>query len=104
MEEELAGGTQASFDNAKKIYMEGGNSKTVATLTVAALDSSIKKGTKLTAQNSLGSDVVGTANSDAAAGDTSIEFKYPVSTITEDHLDCRVGGLPLDEQVTKGCK
>jgi hypothetical protein len=105
METLLTGQTETSFDQAQLVYTDGGNSKSVATLSIpGGLPRNIAAGTKLTAKGLDNGDVVGTADSDAEAGATSLLFRYPISTVQDDHLDCRVGGLPNNEQVTGGCK
>jgi hypothetical protein len=105
MESLLGGQTETSFDQAQLVYTDGGNSKSIATLSIpGGLSQSIAKGTQLTAKGLDDGNAFGTAVSDADVGDTSLLFKYKVSTVQDDHVDCRVGGLPDDEQVTDGCK
>ena len=105
METLLAGGTEQSFDQAQLVYTDGGNSKTVATLTVpGGLPINVAAGTKLTAKGIDQRDVVGEADAAANLGANSIQFKYPVTDLGDDHLDCRQGGLPTNERVDDGCK
>lgn len=101
----LAIRTEQSFDQARRVYSEGGNSKTIATLTLAGgLGVNIAKGTKLTAKGFDGRDVVGFSENSAVVGATTIQFRYPTTDNMQNHLDCRVGGLPAPEQILAGCK
>eukprot|EP00977_Amphora_coffeiformis_P009542 scaffold2204_cov166-Amphora_coffeaeformis.AAC.2 len=96
--------TDESFDSALSVYMSGGNSKSMAELTVkGGLPVAIPKLTKLTAKGMDGRDVTGVAETDYAVGDSVIHFLYPVKDSLEDPSDCRVGGLPKSRQVTNGC-
>lgn len=105
LESLLAANTVQSFDQARLVYSQGGNSKSIATLTIAAgLPFNVAKGTRLTAEGLDGRQVVGTCETSAVAGSTTIAFRYPVSTNVQNHLDCRVGGLPFSQQITAGCK
>ena len=105
MESLIAGATQQSFDDGKKVYTMGGNSKTIATLQVTGgLPQAVKAKTKLTATGVDGRSVVGIAAKDAAANSNLLLFQYPVTTDYENYLDCRVGGLPENERITEGCK
>eukprot|EP00977_Amphora_coffeiformis_P013586 scaffold3591_cov159-Amphora_coffeaeformis.AAC.9 len=104
METLLGGGTEQSFASAQLVYTDGGNSKTAATLQIpGGLPINVASGAKLTAKGIDGRDVIGQANAAASAGATTIEFKYPVTTIGDDHLDCRQGGLPGNERIEDGC-
>lgn len=105
METLLSGMTETAFAQAQRVYIEGGNSKTIAKIRInGGVTREIAAGTKLTGKGIDGRDVVGSADSAAAVGDPIVNFKYPVGTSFDDHLDCRVGGLPENEHVTEGCK
>ena len=105
LESLLVVGTEQSFDQAQRVYSDGGNSKTIATLTLAGgLPVNVAKGTKLTAKGFDARDVVGTCENSAVIGSTMIQFKYPTTDNMQNHLDCRVGGLPAPEQFIAGCK
>lgn len=64
----------------------------------------IAAGTTLTATGVDGRTVVGVADQASPANSNTIYFKYPVDQTPGDHLDCRVGGLPVNERITEGCK
>lgn len=106
MESLLAGQTQGAFDQAQFVYEDGGNSKSFAILSIpGGLPRDVLAGTKLTARRQDGAvDVVGAAADNYSAGDLTLEFSYPISSDQEDHLECRVGGLPENEIMERGCK
>lgn len=105
MENLLKGSTEQSLESAQLVYTDGGNSKTVATLEIpGGLPINVASGTKLSAKGIDGRDVIGEANAAASASATTIEFKYPVANVGDDHLDCRQGGLPDNERIEDGCK
>lgn len=105
MESLLAGQTEEMLDAAQLVYKEGGNSKSFAVLSITGgLSQNIAAGTKLTATGKDERSVVGTALVTANSGEPTVSFKYPVTDTGDDHLDCRVGGLPENEHVTDGCK
>jgi hypothetical protein len=105
METLLAGKTQGAFDQAQLVYEDGGNSKSFAVLSIpGGLPRDVLLGTQLSGRRVDGVIVVGTANDNYSAGDLALEFLYPISDDQEDHLDCRVGGLPENEILERGCK
>ena len=121
MESYLSAG---DFIKAKKIYEEGGNSKSYAELTIAAPGTAkdITKGalmeaTRLVADNELQepTKAIGKAYDNYPAGSTKIRFQYKTSDTQwkvvdgKDtpayNQDCRVGGMDPDDDYysTAGC-
>jgi len=96
MESYLSAG---DFPKAKKIYEEGGNSKSYAELTVPATTKVIKKGAEMTATAKSGATITGKAYSDVSTDSTKIKFQYATSNTqwnddgTPGYNDCRVGGM-----------
>ena len=96
MESYLSAG---DFPKAKKIYEEGGNSKSYAELTVPATTKNIKKGAEMTATAKSGATITGKAYSDVSTDSTKIKFQYATSNTqwnddgTPGYNDCRVGGM-----------
>ncbi|VEU37750.1 unnamed protein product [Pseudo-nitzschia multistriata] len=102
MEEQLALGTPESYENALKIYSEGGNSKSVAEVTLAApLTAAVPKGTPIMGTNSNGNQVAGKAYEDNAAGATTFAVQYQTSDSQKNYVGCQVGALVSTN--TDGC-
>jgi hypothetical protein len=101
----VATDSEQSFQAAKKVYEEGGNSKSVALLTLATgLTTSVAKNTAVTGVGKVVTSVVGKAYDDFEAGATSFQAQYESTDVQETYMECRVGGLPSEFQVTDGCK
>lgn len=91
--------TAGAFADAKKVYTEGGNSESYATLTLAApLAFSVSIGTIILGFNDASALVAGVAYEEASAGSTTLKFKYAVEVGV---LQCSVGGLHKSN--TTGC-
>eukprot|EP00568_Trieres_chinensis_P009534 CAMPEP_0183300968 /NCGR_PEP_ID=MMETSP0160_2-20130417/7216_1 /TAXON_ID=2839 ORGANISM="Odontella Sinensis, Strain Grunow 1884" /NCGR_SAMPLE_ID=MMETSP0160_2 /ASSEMBLY_ACC=CAM_ASM_000250 /LENGTH=254 /DNA_ID=CAMNT_0025463479 /DNA_START=110 /DNA_END=870 /DNA_ORIENTATION=+ len=103
-EAQLKDKTQMSFAAAKKVYVEGGNSKSVAAVQVTGgLPSDVAANSKFTGRGTDGSDITLTAYKSAEENDVGLQLKYGTSEVTADHLDCRVGGLPVSDRKITGC-
>ena len=103
----VAGQTEEAFELAERVYNEGGNSKSVARLTlslVAGAPVAFAAGTKLTGVALDGRSLVGELAQDVATGDSIVLFKYPTTFSRTNHLDCRIGGLPKEQHMPEGCK
>lgn len=99
----LVGGDNAtSFAAARKVYEQGGFSKSVAELTTVPLLQAISAGTAVTGESESSDPVAGTIVSDAALGATKISVLYDVSTVQANYSYCQVGGLPTPK--LDGCK
>jgi len=100
IEDQVGFGNADGFDKASKVYSQGGNSKSVAMLTLTQpLTESLAKGTSL--------DIAGTYNGKAyktyAATSTVIGFQYDITEIYADNVDCKIGGLYGEARVETGC-
>ena len=95
--------SDVGFANAKRIYEEGGNSKSYALLTLdPALSAMVSKDAEVTGGvDNAGQPLVGKVLEDAAAGSTTLKVQYPTSEVQATWSDCRVGGLP--DPVITGC-
>lgn len=92
--------TAGAFANAKKVYTEGGNSESFATLTLTVpLAFTVSIGTVILGLNDASVLVAGVAYEEAVAGSTTLKFKYAIEA---DILPCSVGGLQKSN--TTGCK
>lgn len=104
IEQELAKETEDSFEAAKKVYNEGGSSKSYAQITLdSPLSSTVSKGTKMTAKASDGSQVAGATYDKYDEGTLIIKFQYQTSDVQANHVACMVGGLPDNLQTMNGC-
>eukprot|EP00555_Chaetoceros_dichaeta_P004286 CAMPEP_0198261400 /NCGR_PEP_ID=MMETSP1447-20131203/10124_1 /TAXON_ID=420782 /ORGANISM="Chaetoceros dichaeta, Strain CCMP1751" /LENGTH=615 /DNA_ID=CAMNT_0043949307 /DNA_START=92 /DNA_END=1939 /DNA_ORIENTATION=+ len=96
LEKSIGGKTVAAFEEGKAIYENGGNSKSVATITFdAATTSDIAKNTVFSGVGVGGTVVTATAYDTYLTGATSIVLKYSPGT-------CLVGSL-ANVTVTDGC-
>jgi len=98
------GGTDTGYDNARKIYTEGGHSKSYASITVAAgLNRDIEKGDVIIGTNLDGDEVRGTAYDDYAKDVKVLKMTYNTSEDQATWVMCRVGGLQEADRETTGC-
>lgn len=103
MEAELGRLTPEAFENALKIYKEGGNSKSYAQVTLTApLANSIGNGAAVIGKNAEGNEVAGQAYEDYAAGVSVIKVQYSTTDIQDSYVECQVGGLVSDTNLS-GC-
>jgi hypothetical protein len=102
MEIALALTTEQSFEDARRVYTEGGNSKSIAQVTLStALQTSLPIDTPISGINADGDEVAGKVYEETSAGATVLEIQYQTSDIQATHVGCRVGGNP--EPLTEGC-
>lgn len=103
MEDQLGELSDFGFENAQRIYAEGGNSNSYASLALATgLTAMVAKDAEVTGGlDTSGRPVVGKVLEDAAAGSKTLKVQYSVSEVQASWLDCRVGGLP--DPVLDGC-
>lgn len=106
MEAQLSGGdTDAFFTAAKKIYEEGGNSKSYAVLKLTNVPMvRPREGDEVIGKNSAGVETKGKVLKDLPINLTSLQVQYQISEIQESWSSCRVGGLPTDDTWLSGCK
>ena len=95
MESQLALRTEESFDVAKKIYQEGGNSKSYAQIVLQTpLAGSIGKGAKIHGKNDEGKTITAKALDDYSSGATQIRAQYDTTDDQDQYVQCQVGALP----------
>ena len=99
MEGANANFSAAGFINGKKIYSEGGNTETFATLTLGAqLPVAVTVGTIVTGFTNATIPVSGFAYEAAALGSSTLKVRYATGAAV---LQCSVGGLQKTN--TTGC-
>lgn len=102
MEAQLGLGTDASFANARKIYEQGGHSKSVAQLQLSSgLPVALDKSAQVSGQSASGVAVYGKLYASYAAGATTIEVQYTTTDSQKNYVQCQVGGLSQPNLV--GC-
>lgn len=102
METLLATGTEQSFAQALKVYTDGGNSKSVASITLSSpLTALLPIDTPVSGTNEDGDEVAGRTYEEYSVGTSVIEVQYQTSDIQESYVGCRVGGNP--DPLTDGC-
>jgi len=95
---------EPAFQAARDVYEHGGNSQSYAEITlVNPLPQSVVKGTEMTFDKDDGTTLYGTAYESYDANVLTIGFLYGTGESYDQHVNCKVGGLPSDLQVTSGC-
>ncbi|KAL7578362.1 hypothetical protein ACA910_012766 [Epithemia clementina (nom. ined.)] len=95
---------EENFAIAEKVHEMGGNSKSYAELYLrTALPKTLAMGTNITGVNRKNTQITGKALQDYPAGSFKIGFQYPVKDHHVRYLTCKVGALPEEDQVTRGC-
>ena len=105
MERQLALGTAEGHATAKDIYNNGGHSKSHAriTLTPPGLTKKLSKGDAITGIAVDGTTIDAKAYSGADIGSTTVLVQYKTLDTQENHVMCKVGALPIAEQIHEGC-
>mmetsp|Transcript_20680 Transcript_20680/g.43807 ORF Transcript_20680/g.43807 Transcript_20680/m.43807 type:complete len:555 (+) Transcript_20680:69-1733(+) len=104
IEAELAKKTPEAFENALRIYNEGGNSKSYAQVTLTTpLSTFIGAGTAILGRNAEGNEVAGKAYEDYQAGTSVIKVQYATTDIQEAYVQCQVGALTEADRNLSGC-
>ena len=104
MEDQLGEYTDGGFQNAKRIYQEGGHSQSYAVLTLGTgLSSAVAPGDKVTGgvDATNGQPIVGQAWAEEGSGSTMLRVQYPTTDVQATWSNCVVGGLV--GTVTDGC-
>mmetsp|Transcript_37819 Transcript_37819/g.61789 ORF Transcript_37819/g.61789 Transcript_37819/m.61789 type:complete len:518 (+) Transcript_37819:133-1686(+) len=103
IEDQLTQKTPEAFQNARKIYNNGGHSKSYALITLTdTLKSNIKKSDPISGTNSEGNSVSGKAYADYDKGTTgAIKVLYATTDLQASYVDCQVGALT--EPNMSGC-
>lgn len=95
MEDQLSIGSEASFERARKIYTDGGHSKSVAVVTLSTpLTRGLPKFTQVSGTNEAGQAVYGKLYDNYPNGATTVEIQYKTTDIQASYVNCQVGGLP----------
>ena len=85
--------------------MNGGNSKSYMEITVTGgIPNSIRKGDGMVGTDGSNNSISGIAYDNYQAGTEKIRFQYATGKDYDNHVSCRVGGLPDNLQETGGCK
>ena len=93
-----------SFENAQKIYEQGGHSKSHAVVRlIPPLTAAIATDAEIMGTNADGEEVAGKAYQAYGAGVNHIKVKYATTNLQENYVGCQVGGLMSDEVNMKGC-
>ena len=96
LEEQLALKDESSFAAARRIYEEGGNSKSYAEVTLSSgLAAAIAQDDAITGTGIDGSVVMGKASADYPAGTTALNVLYATSDDMATYMNCKVGGLAV---------
>jgi hypothetical protein len=103
LEEQVAKGTNDSFQNALRIYNEGGHSKSYAQITLnSPLSADVPEETFIMGNNAEGIEVAGKAYESYTSGDQVIKVQYRTSDIQSSYVECQVGALVTSVN-TVGC-
>ncbi|KAL7545242.1 hypothetical protein ACHAWF_008593 [Thalassiosira exigua] len=104
IEVQLAVGTDESFSVARKIYEEGGHSKSYAQISLTTpLTADLKEGVVIYGKNADDNEVAGKAYKDYDSGSDVIRVQYSTTDLQESYVGCQVGGLLSDDHNLKGC-
>lgn len=102
IEEQLAIGTDESFQTARKIYNSGGNSKSYAQITVSpALTKAVVKGGAIMGRSASDVEVAGKTGQTYNSGDSALKVYYATTDLQNNYVNCQVGGLA--EPNLSGC-
>mmetsp|Transcript_21404 Transcript_21404/g.33590 ORF Transcript_21404/g.33590 Transcript_21404/m.33590 type:complete len:541 (+) Transcript_21404:54-1676(+) len=104
LEIELARKTNESWQNAQQIYLQGGNSKSYALITLSEpLRSDVPKGTKVFGTNAAGNEVAGKMYSTTTSGSVTVKIQYATTDLQDSYVQCQVGALVGDDVNLSGC-
>ena len=97
--------TPVDYVNAKKVFQEGGHSKSYFEFTTSATTNLLKAYPKDTTTCSQNGVVVGTLKSDLSAGTgaRTVQCVYSTSATQATYQSCKVGGLEASEWDKSGC-
>ena len=104
IEVELARKTNESWQNAQQIYLQGGNSKSYALITLSEpLRSDVPKGTTVTGKNAAGNEVSGKMYDTTASGAVNVKIQYATTDVQDSYVQCQVGALVGEDINLSGC-
>ncbi len=95
--------TQESFNSAKRVYEEGGHSKSYAKLTIEGNLPSLSNGQRYAGETESGNTVYGRVYKSEKSPSNQVWLQYEVSDSQDNYVDCQVGGLSGDAINTNGC-
>lgn len=105
IEKQLKLGTAEAFQVAQDIYNNGAHSKSYAQITLSSpgLTADMTKSSSVKGM-SVGDTTIETKPySTAGVGSTTIKIKYQTYDDQAEHVRCKVGALPVDDQFHDGC-
>jgi len=95
IEDQLAIGSDVSFEKARRIYSDGGHSKSVAEVTLSSpLTRGMGKFSMVSGKSANGLPIYGKLYDNYPNGDTRIEIQYRTFDQQSTYVGCQVGGLP----------
>ena len=104
IENELARKTNESWQNAQQIYLQGGNSKSYALITLSEpLRNDVPKGTAVTGKNAEGNEVAGKMYDTTASGVLNVKIQYATTDVQDSYVQCQVGALLGEDINMSGC-
>jgi len=93
IETEITSSSLLGFNAARRIYTEGGHSRSYAALSLLEpVSESFRWGAPVTGYTKSGAEVTGTIEKDIAEGNDVLWFLYDVSNQLGNHVGCQVGG------------
>jgi hypothetical protein len=102
IEDQLALATDESYEAARRIYNEGGNSKSYASIKLATpLTLDVAKSDSITGSTDDGTQVSLKAYEDYPTGTSNINVLYETTDMQDSYVNCQVGGLV--ETNLEGC-
>jgi len=94
IEDQVNIGTVSSFDKARRVYEEGGHSKSVAMVKLTTpLTSALAKSTAVSGKAAAGFPVYGKVYHDYPNGESTIEVQYKTIDQQSAYVGCQVGGI-----------
>ena len=102
LEDQLAIGSDVSFEKARRVYEEGGHSKSVAVVNLSEpLTRGLGKDTAVSGKSADGVTIYGKLYDNYPNGISTIEIQYKTTDSQKTYVGCQVGGLPNPN--LKGC-
>jgi transcription elongation factor Elf1 len=95
IEDQLAIGSDISFEKARRIYEDGGHSKSVAMVKLSTpINRALAKFTAVSGETADGVPVYGKLFDNYPNGSNIIEIQYKTKDQQKSYVGCQVGGLP----------
>lgn len=102
MEDQLALATDESYEAARRIFNEGGNSKSYATITLSTpLAVDVAEDDEIIGRSEDGTQVAGKAYDPYTTGTSTINVFYETTDTQAEYVNCQVGALV--ETNLEGC-